>query len=117
MATRLEVIAWLGMVMLLMLTGIETDVRLLKNLGRAAFAASIFGMAVPFVFGLALGLWMPSAYVAALVGWLLLIAALSSSRWAEFSQRVEGGEANVTATLRFGLRSLRVMPNAQLSIG
>jgi Kef-type K+ transport system membrane component KefB/nucleotide-binding universal stress UspA family protein len=61
----LEIISWLGMVMLLMLTGIETDVRLLKNLGRSAVAASLFGMAVPFVFGLGLGLWMPARYVAA----------------------------------------------------
>src|SRR5262249_46165555 len=61
----LEVISWLGMVMLLMLTGIETDVRLLKNLGRSALAASLFGMAVPFVFGFGLGVWMPARYVAA----------------------------------------------------
>src|SRR5262249_56097863 len=60
----LEIVSWLGMVMLLMLTGLETDVRLLKNLGRAALVASVFGMAVPFVFGLGLGLWMPARYVA-----------------------------------------------------
>ena len=60
----LEIISWLGMVLLLMLTGIETDVRLLKNLGRTAGVASVFGMAVPFVFGFGLGVFMPGAYVA-----------------------------------------------------
>jgi len=35
----LEIISWLGMVLLLLLTGIETDVRLLRNLGRTAGAA------------------------------------------------------------------------------
>jgi Kef-type K+ transport system membrane component KefB/nucleotide-binding universal stress UspA family protein len=60
----LEIISWLGMVLLLMLTGIETDVRLLKNLGRSAGVASLFGMAVPFVFGFGLGVFLPMEYVA-----------------------------------------------------
>src|SRR5690348_422543 len=51
----LEIISWLGMILLMLLTGIETDVRLLRNLGRTALGASIFGMVVPFVFGLGLG--------------------------------------------------------------
>ena len=38
---------------------LETDVRLLRNLGRTAFGASVFGMIVPFVFGFALGWFMP----------------------------------------------------------
>jgi Kef-type K+ transport system membrane component KefB/nucleotide-binding universal stress UspA family protein len=61
----LEIISWLGMVLLLLLTGIETDVRLLKNLGRTAIAASLFGMVVPFVFGFGLGWVIPVGYVAA----------------------------------------------------
>src|SRR5579859_6855346 len=40
----LEILSWLGMILLLLLTGIETDLRLLRNLGRSAVAASIFGM-------------------------------------------------------------------------
>ncbi|HEY3592999.1 MAG TPA: cation:proton antiporter, partial [Polyangiaceae bacterium] len=47
------------------LTGIETDVRLLRNLGRTALGASVFGMVVPFVFGFGLGWVMPEQYVAA----------------------------------------------------
>jgi Kef-type K+ transport system membrane component KefB/nucleotide-binding universal stress UspA family protein len=60
----LEIISWLGMVLLLLLTGIETDVRLLRNLGRTALGASVFGMVVPFVFGFGLGWVMPEQYVA-----------------------------------------------------
>jgi Kef-type K+ transport system membrane component KefB/nucleotide-binding universal stress UspA family protein len=61
----LEIISWLGMVLLLLSTGLETDVRLLRNLGRTALGASLFGMVVPFVFGFGLGWWMPESYVAA----------------------------------------------------
>src|ERR1700752_559400 len=45
----LEVVAWIGMVLLLLLTGFETDVRLLRNLGRAALTSSVFGMVIPFI--------------------------------------------------------------------
>jgi Kef-type K+ transport system membrane component KefB/nucleotide-binding universal stress UspA family protein len=61
----LEIISWLGMVLLLLLTGLETDVRLLRNLGRTAIGASVFGMIVPFAFGFGLGWVMPDRYVAA----------------------------------------------------
>jgi len=61
----LEIISWLGMVLLLLLTGLETDVRLLRNLGKTAFAASLFGMIVPFAFGFGLGWVIPERYVAA----------------------------------------------------
>lgn len=60
----LEVVGTLGMVLLLLLTGLETDLRLLKNLGRAAFIASASGMVVPFASGLGLGLLMPDEYLA-----------------------------------------------------
>jgi Kef-type K+ transport system membrane component KefB/nucleotide-binding universal stress UspA family protein len=61
----LEIVSWIGMILLLLLTGIETDVRLLRNLGRTALGASVFGMVVPFVFGFGLGWVMPDRYVAA----------------------------------------------------
>jgi Kef-type K+ transport system membrane component KefB/nucleotide-binding universal stress UspA family protein len=59
----LEVISWLGMVLLLLLTGVETDIRALRNLGRAALMASIFGMVIPFASGLALGWWLPDEHL------------------------------------------------------
>jgi Kef-type K+ transport system membrane component KefB/nucleotide-binding universal stress UspA family protein len=60
----LETVGTLGMVLLLLLTGLETDLKLLRNLGRAAFVASLLGMVVPFAAGFGLGLVMPDAYVA-----------------------------------------------------
>jgi Kef-type K+ transport system membrane component KefB len=59
----LEVVSWLGMVLLLLLTGIETDIRAMRNLGRAALMASVFGMVVPFATGLTLGWLLPDAYL------------------------------------------------------
>src|SRR4051794_152864 len=58
----LEVVAWIGMVLLLLLTGLETDVRLLRHLGRSALTSSLMGMIIPFAGGLALGLVMPAQY-------------------------------------------------------
>jgi Kef-type K+ transport system membrane component KefB/nucleotide-binding universal stress UspA family protein len=58
----LEVVAWLGMVLLLLLTGLETDVRLLRHLGRSALTSSLMGMIIPFIGGLALGVLMPASY-------------------------------------------------------
>ena len=60
----LEVVGTLGMVLLLLLTGLETDLRLLRNLGRAALIASAMGMVFPFATGFGLGLFMPDAYLA-----------------------------------------------------
>ncbi|MEQ1856937.1 MAG: cation:proton antiporter, partial [Longimicrobiales bacterium] len=57
----LEIISWLGMVLLLLLTGIETDLRAMRNLGRPAFMASVFGMVIPFATGLALGWILPDS--------------------------------------------------------
>ena len=60
----LEVVSTMGMVLLLLITGLETDLRLLRNLGRSAFIASVAGMVVPFGLGYALGMYMPDRYVA-----------------------------------------------------
>src|SRR5262245_30118814 len=60
----LDALGTLGMVLLLLLTGLETDLRLLRNLGRAALVASAMGMVLPFAMGFGLGLWMPDSYLA-----------------------------------------------------
>lgn len=60
----LEVVGTLGMVLLLLLTGLETDLRLLRNLGRSALIASGMGMVIPFATGLGLGFLMPDSYLA-----------------------------------------------------
>jgi Kef-type K+ transport system membrane component KefB/nucleotide-binding universal stress UspA family protein len=59
----LDVVSNLGMALLLLLTGLETDVRLLRNLGRAAMIASAMGMVLPFALGFGLGHFMPAAYL------------------------------------------------------
>jgi len=59
----LEIISWLGMVLLLLLTGVETDIRAMRNLARAGLMASVFGMVIPFATGLALGWLLPDAFL------------------------------------------------------
>jgi len=59
----LEVVSSLGMILLLLLTGLETDIRAMRHLGRAALMASIFGMVIPFAGGLALGWFLPDAFL------------------------------------------------------
>jgi Kef-type K+ transport system membrane component KefB/nucleotide-binding universal stress UspA family protein len=60
----LETVGMLGMAFLLLLTGLETDLKLLRNLGRAAVVASVLGLILPFALGFGLGLWMPESYLA-----------------------------------------------------
>ena len=55
----LDVIGTLGMTFLLLLTGLDTDVKLVRNLGRAALLTSLVGMVLPFGLGFALGTFMP----------------------------------------------------------
>lgn len=61
----LDVVGMLGMTFLLLLTGLETDVKLVRNLGRAALMTSAAGMVLPFALGFTLGQFMPAAYLAA----------------------------------------------------
>jgi Kef-type K+ transport system membrane component KefB/nucleotide-binding universal stress UspA family protein len=60
----LETVGVLGIVLLLLLTGLETDLKLLRSLGRAAVVTSVLGMVLPFAMGFALGEWMPEQYLA-----------------------------------------------------
>lgn len=60
----LDVVGTLGMVFLLLMTGLETDVKLVRNLGRAALITSATGMLLPFGLGFLLGIFMPDAYLA-----------------------------------------------------
>ncbi|HZL19252.1 MAG TPA: cation:proton antiporter [Polyangia bacterium] len=59
----LDAFGTVGMSLLLLLTGLETDIRLLRNLGRAAFIASVMGMVLPFGLGFGLGTLMPPAFL------------------------------------------------------
>ncbi|HEV2767713.1 MAG TPA: cation:proton antiporter [Acidimicrobiales bacterium] len=60
----LEVISWLGVIMLLILTGLETDVRLIARKGKGAALISAGGIAIPFVTGFALGFALPGDFIA-----------------------------------------------------
>jgi Kef-type K+ transport system membrane component KefB/nucleotide-binding universal stress UspA family protein len=59
----LDAFGTVGMSLLLLLTGLETDLRLLRNLGRAAFIASVMGMVLPFGLGFGLGTLIPADYL------------------------------------------------------
>lgn len=57
--SMIDAVAQLGILMLLLLTGMETDVRLVRKVGKAAVSISIAGIALPFVCGFALGEFLP----------------------------------------------------------
>jgi len=54
-------IAQFGILLLLLLTGMETDLKLVRKVGRAAIAISVAGIIVPFACGFALGEFLPDA--------------------------------------------------------
>jgi Kef-type K+ transport system membrane component KefB/nucleotide-binding universal stress UspA family protein len=59
--SMIDGISRLGILMLLLLTGMETDLKLVRKVGRAAVAISLTGIAVPFVCGFALGQFLPDS--------------------------------------------------------
>lgn len=54
-------IAQFGILLLLLLTGMETDLKLVRKVGKAAITISIAGILVPFACGFALGEFLPDA--------------------------------------------------------
>jgi Kef-type K+ transport system membrane component KefB/nucleotide-binding universal stress UspA family protein len=50
-----------GVLLILLMTGMETDLKLVKESSRASIAASIGGIIVPFACGFALGEFLPDA--------------------------------------------------------
>ena len=61
----LEVVSWLGVIMLLILTGLETDVGLILRKGRSAAIISLGGILVPFATGFGMAQLLPEQFVAA----------------------------------------------------
>lgn len=57
----LDAVAQFGILMLLLLTGMETDLKLVRESSRASFSASIFGIVIPFISGVALGELLPDS--------------------------------------------------------
>ncbi|MGB3865368.1 MAG: cation:proton antiporter [Xanthobacteraceae bacterium] len=76
-------IAQFGVLLLLLLTGMETDLKLVRKVGRAAITISIAGIVVPFCCGFALGQFLPESLLPhpeqRLVASLFLGTALSIS--------------------------------------
>jgi Kef-type K+ transport system membrane component KefB/nucleotide-binding universal stress UspA family protein len=78
----IEAISQLGILLLLLLTGMETDLKLVRRVGKVAIAVSIAGIAVPFACGFTLGQFLPDSLVPGgnhLVTSLFLGTALSIS--------------------------------------
>jgi Kef-type K+ transport system membrane component KefB/nucleotide-binding universal stress UspA family protein len=79
----LDAISNLGILLLLLLTGMETDLKLVRKFGRAALSVSLSGVAVPFACGMALGAVMPESVLPSadkrLLAALFLGTALSIS--------------------------------------
>jgi Kef-type K+ transport system membrane component KefB/nucleotide-binding universal stress UspA family protein len=57
----LDGLAQFGILLLLLLTGMETDLKLVRQVGRAALTISLCGVAIPFACGFALGELMPQS--------------------------------------------------------
>ncbi len=76
-------IGQLGILLLLLLTGMEIDLKLVRKVGRAAATISVAGIVVPFACGFALGQFLPQSLLphpeARLVASLFLGTALSIS--------------------------------------
>jgi Kef-type K+ transport system membrane component KefB len=64
-ATRslLDVVSWIGVVMLALLAGLETRLGILRTAGRAVLGGWIGGFGLPFAAGLALGSAVPASLV------------------------------------------------------
>src|SRR4051794_20198801 len=76
-------VAQFGILLLLLLTGMETNLKLVRRIGKAAISISIAGIVVPFICGFALGQFLPENLLphpeARLVASLFLGTALSIS--------------------------------------
>ena len=75
----LEVISWLGLVLLLLLTGIETDLRIVRSLGPAALYASAGGLTLLFASGFGFGYVLPDHFLTDPSRRLLFSALLATS--------------------------------------
>jgi hypothetical protein len=62
--SMIDAVSQLGVLMLLLLTGMETDLAVVKKAGRAALSVSIAGISVPFLCGVVLGELLPELHAA-----------------------------------------------------
>ena len=57
----IDAISQFGVLLLLLLTGMETDLKLVRQTGRASLFASLMGIVIPFACGVALGEMLPDS--------------------------------------------------------
>ena len=60
----LAVVSWLGVLFLLIVTGLETDLNLIVRKGKTALLISLGGIVVPFTTGFGLGWLLPESFLA-----------------------------------------------------
>ncbi|MGH8299054.1 MAG: cation:proton antiporter [Steroidobacteraceae bacterium] len=60
-SAMLDAVAQLGVLLLLLLTGMETDLSVMRHSGRAALSVSLAGIALPFLFGVVAIELLPAA--------------------------------------------------------
>jgi Kef-type K+ transport system membrane component KefB/nucleotide-binding universal stress UspA family protein len=60
----IEALSWIGIIMLLLYTGLETDLDVVRGMGRQAAVVSLSGIVVPLVSGFAFGWLIPAGYLA-----------------------------------------------------
>ena len=60
----LSVVSWLGVLCLLIVTGLETDLKLIIRKGKTALLISLGGIVIPFVTGFGLGWFLPETFLA-----------------------------------------------------
>lgn len=61
----IEAIAWIGLLMLLIVTGLETDLDLIVARAKPATYTAFFGIVIPFVMGFGLAYVLPGEFLAA----------------------------------------------------
>ncbi|MBW4597883.1 MAG: cation:proton antiporter [Brasilonema angustatum HA4187-MV1] len=59
----LSVVSWLGVLFLLVVTGLETDLNLIVRKGKTALVISLGGIVIPFATGLGLGWFLPESFL------------------------------------------------------
>ncbi len=57
----IDAISQFGILLMLLLTGMETDLKLVRQTGRAAVLASLMGIVIPFACGVAVGEFLPDS--------------------------------------------------------
>lgn len=61
--SMIDAVAQFGILLMLLLTGMETDLSVVRKAKRAAFTVSFAGIIIPFALGFALGEMMPASLV------------------------------------------------------